>query len=288
MQMSKKIKILIIEDIADQIQIIRSGINQILGRENVEIFPKYENDQKFSNELSTYACDNNMNGLYEFANKEIIKNKIDLLVLDLKLCANNLNENAQNNSGTKLLEKFLASGDIRISSLPVIICSQYSEDEIAKGAATMIPYAYIQKTADGFTSDEFKRSLEQQGIKEWLTSIVISYRNISECLKKNLQNAKTMSTLKQVINSASIIMLPSDIKELINIIKSEYPKPEQNMQQVLNELQQQYDEQIRTPTKGLQLSIVSAPLFRLMEIPVIQNVFTGYFTNQLPTLKELL
>lgn len=224
-----QIKILIIEDNPSQTSIMRLGLEKCGFLED-NIVPSYENDESFSTKVSQLSCAKNYDKLVDFILEDVEQNKIDLLILDLQLCTKGDGEQAGSTSGEKLIEKFMLNDKQILKTLPIMISSQYSVDEISKGPARLRPFVHLHKPQAGFDAETFQDMIEDEQLHIWAKELVATYREIRESnqVNKELINDVVQAVnnynelegqIKQILAVGARTILKSELQEWINDLK---------------------------------------------------------------------
>jgi len=214
MQLDKKdIKVLVVDDIDNNISVVIRVLKQ-LGLSIENMFPKDDASGKvlkFSSTINSFAKDHELLKIFTLIKGLVIRNKIDIIFLDLNLAGN---EDPGKTTGEDIIELFANSEEPVLAHLPIIVISKHSPLQVREGLSKMLPVLHIKKDDTGFNRDNFLESVEEKKLDINLIQIVKNYRDIrdSEEYQLDIKYIKTkLNNLNYTDKLDNIISVLNDI-----------------------------------------------------------------------------
>ncbi len=169
-----QINILIIDDKSSKIKVLKRVLTKFIdkGILDANIFPEKGDIDTLSEKISEYAENRSMSELQEYIKIHIIKNNIDILILDFALTDDESKvKDSRDTSGYKILDFLHLNKDARLKYLPVVSYSIMPIDKI-EGDPTSNIIAHINKeNNDTDLEESLGDDLKDKNMKAILSKI---------------------------------------------------------------------------------------------------------------------
>lgn len=269
---NKDMKILIIDDLSDNLYEMTQGLCELGYNEN-NIFPQENESELFSNQIRNYASSNQVCKICKTI-IEYIENDLDVLFLDLNLTGS---EPAGETSGENIIEFLSRSDNIIFANLPIVIVSMHSDAETREGVSKHSALSHIKKDSDAFDKDDFIKSFHKKELMDSLKVKVANYRKIKETANIKIELEKLQSFIDfqseifDVLTETKdkVFETNTDMKKIVLYIEQVFQKLDEIGSEVTKDNIDKLLESIQgisgIPIKSLQdlLQLGNEPLLRL-------------------------